>query len=142
MNKWWWHPAAATGAYAWKDNLQQGRFYTKEHLQLILERHGVNSESQFGAAKKYLRHELGIDLVCPPHRHNTIYWIEPTVGESEYDARCRMKRMYSESVTSYRTKAGQVSRQVKFALATVARALAEECGIAEDQVERDLGIRS
>jgi hypothetical protein len=140
--KWWWTPSAATGAYAWKDNLLPGQFYTDDQLKLLLESHGVNSESQFTAAKKYLRHELGVDLVCIPRRQNTVYWIEPTVAESEDDARCRMKRMYSESVTSYRTKANQVSRQVKFALATVARAVAEECGIAEDQVERDLGIRT
>lgn len=139
IHDWWNYPAAGAAARVLIRDMTPGRRYYRWELVTLLEVEGID-ESNLGAALKFARHELRIDIPCDRHRENSVYWTEPTDAEAVDDARKRQERWYSEATTSYRTKVAYLTKVQEFGLRTFCMALGQELGLTPTEIMADLGI--
>lgn len=88
--------------------------------------------------RKYMKHELHVDLVTEHAREYSVYYINPTPAEAQHDANYRIGRWYSEAVTMFASMTGFPNLQIQAQI--MALTLGQQLGLSRVEIDADLGL--
>ena len=141
MKKYWDTPSNARAAAVLAPIMASGGRYSSYEMWQEMRKAGVYvaySSARMSDVRKFMRHELGLDVVTEHAREHSVCWLRPTPAEAEKDANYRIHTWYSEAVTMFISMAGFPNLQLQAQI--MALTLGQQLGLSRAQIDADLGL--